>query len=140
MHEPYADLSRRTSRRFRDTPSRFYRRNCYLSRAASAPDLQPADNLRKRTRLRCRQSCSRLGRQRSAIRSACGNGQAPAAGAAERLSCASPDRRSGTFAFGLRAGLEHAGMHSIGGFSPYQYIARALCFVAVREGREWGLV
>jgi hypothetical protein len=52
MHEPYADLSRRTSRRFRDTPSRFYRRNCYLSRAASAPDLQPADNLRKRIGLR----------------------------------------------------------------------------------------
>jgi transposase InsO family protein len=50
MHEPYADLSPRTPRRCRDTPSRFYRRNCYLPRAASAPDAQPADNLRKRIR------------------------------------------------------------------------------------------
>jgi len=42
MHEP-TRLSRRTATPSRDTPSRFYRRNCYLSRAASAPDLQPAD-------------------------------------------------------------------------------------------------
>ena len=38
--------------RSRDTPSRFYGRRCCLSRAASAPDLQPADKPRKRNGIR----------------------------------------------------------------------------------------
>ena len=76
-----------------------------------------------------------------AKRSACWNGQAPAARrAAERLSA-----RHLTDVLGLSpsdrvAGLENARVHSIGGFSPYQHIARDYVSWQCEKAASRGLV